>query len=280
MTHVPHVLAAVTGALVALGLTSGGVHPDAFADQRAAVPPVLDGMRVSLDELEEHADRYMGLTVTVSGAVDEVLGPRIFTIAEADAGDDDVLVALPDPMVAAVRGGEPVTITGTMKPFAHDEFQRSWNWLGLDPDAALDMALNPVLVASRIAAAGGQELVVHPTAAGRPVGTTGSLTPAAAEIRDLAAVVSGTEGLVGRRVALPAMQVSAVAAAGFFVNSAGRLLFVLPGERSAIPREGDRVAVDGLILRLPERIEDRLSPPAAMNDSIYVYAGSISLVSQ
>jgi hypothetical protein len=62
-----------------------------WKDHRDASAPVVradvSGLRVSVDDLEDNARRYMGQRVTVDATVDDVYGPRLFTIDEPRWGD-------------------------------------------------------------------------------------------------------------------------------------------------------------------------------------------------
>src|SRR4029450_13283270 len=52
-------------------------------------PPATQAMKIDLDELETHPEKYVGKTVIVEGEVDRVLGPHLFTIDERNLVDLD-----------------------------------------------------------------------------------------------------------------------------------------------------------------------------------------------
>ena len=267
-----------SGLIAAVVLAVAATFQPDVAAQRppSAVREALAGVHVPLDRLEDQVNRYMGLTITVDGTVDEVLGPRLFRVADRTA-DGEMLVGVVAPHVAPVMTGDPVNITGRLQPLTHDEFERSWNWLGLDPEAALDMALQPVLVATRVTGNRGSivELILA-TDAAQPVGTTGAAA-LASPISDVERLAHADRALVGRAVELRDAAVAALASTGgFFVQGRDRHVLVLSGDGSALPRRGERLSIlRGVVLEMPDNIEARLAPPGPMNDSVYIFTTGI-----
>lgn len=249
------------------------------AERRQATAPAVRGdfkaMRVALDDLESNPKKYLGQAISVDAEVEEVLGPRVFTIDERNWGDLDgeILVFMPTTLVALVREDDRVTVTGELRPFVRTELEREWGWFDMDPELEVEAAAKPVLVANRIV--GGTNdvaLVIDSGTAAVPVGTSGAGASAPA-LDQVGAVAGGDEELVGRHVNLKNVRISGLAADdGFFVESAGDTLFVLPADRAQSVRAGDTVSVQGVVLRMPDRMEDRLKAPDGFNDDIYVYA--------
>ena len=256
-------------------------------ERRAATAPAVAGefqaMRVKLDDLEDNPQKYIGQTISVDAEIEEVFGPRVFTIDEANWGDlqGELLVYMPTTLAALVREDDRVTITGTVKPFVRAEVEREWGWLGLDPEVEVDFAKKPVLVATRIVGGTNNAAMVIKLDApdSTPVGTSG--VGASTALSDLAAIADGTDDLVGRHARLTGVKVDAMAKdGGFFTHTANGSVFVLPasGEKAAV-RAGETVSLQGVVLQMPRGIEERLNPPAAakdFNDDIYVYATSVT----
>jgi hypothetical protein len=49
------------------------------------------------------------------------------------------------------------------------------------------------------------------------------------------------------------------------------IVYVLSADATALmPRGGDRVSIEGVILQMPHGVKDRLITPAGANDEIYV----------
>ena len=239
-------------------------------------------MRIKLDDLEDNPTKYIGKTISVDGEVEDVFGPRVFTIDEPNWGDleGETLVFLPTTLAALVRENDRVTITGTMKPFVRAEVEREWGWLGIDGEIELDVAKKPVLVASRIVGGNNNTALVIALdeSDSTPVGTSGSTT--GSPLTDAATLADGGDDLVGRRVNLTGLKVHATAKdGGFFAKTANGTVFVLPAEKQQAAREGDTVSVKGVVLQLPRHMQDSLKGRAGggeFNDDIYVYATSLN----
>lgn len=256
----------------------------AAEERREASAPMVkgdfQGMRVKLDDLEDNPQKYMGTTISVDAEIEDVFGPRVFTIDEPNWGDlqGEILVYVPTTLAALVRENDRVTVTGSVKPYVRVEVEREWGWLGLDPQVEIEFAKKPVLVATRIV--GGNDDVamiinVDPAAA-KPVGT--SATSKIAPLTDLGVIAPADEDLVGRHVELKGLRVESVAKdGGFFVKAQQQAVFVLPAhkERSAVS-PGDTVSLKGIVLQMPRQMNDRLNAPSGSNDDIYVYATSVS----
>jgi hypothetical protein len=261
-----------------------GASADSSQTQGQAAAPMVqgnfEGTRVKLDDLESNTEKYIGQTISVDGEVDDVFGPRLFTIDERNWGDLDgeILVFMPSPLAAFVKEDDRVTITGTVKPFVKADVEREWGWLGLDPEIEVDFSKKPILVANRIVGGNNNVAMVisSPAAGDRPVGTTGGGATSPTSVKDLAAVAGGDDELVGRQVDLTGLKVARSAAGrGFFVQAGEQHVFVLPAKDGKRVTSGDTVSVKGVVLEMPDAMDDRLKPPANTNDEIYVYATSI-----
>ena len=262
---------------------------DEWRKKRASTAPMASGnfkgTRVKLNALEENASKYVGQTISVDAEVEEVLGPRLFTIDEPNWGDLDgeLLVYMPSNLAALVKDNDRVTITGTVKTFVQADVEREWGWLGLEPEIEVQFAKKPVIVASRIV--GGD----NDFAMAIDLGTAGTTKPAAvnartgddktrdATISNAAELAGGSENLVGRRVELNSAKVNTVAKdGGFFVSANNAAVFVLPAQKDALKvQTGDTVTITGTVLQLPRHMHTRLNAPAGSNDDIYVYATSV-----
>ena len=243
-----------------------------------AVDADFQGRRVKLDQLEDNPSMYVGKTVSIDAEVEEVFGPRLFTIDEPNWGDLDgeILVYVPTPLAALVRDDDRVTVTGEVKRFVEADFEKEWGWLGLDEGVEIEISKRPVLVASRVV--GGNNSVAMVIDAGsseKPVGTSGTTAPA---MTDLADIARGDEDLVGRHVTLSGVRVEGMAKEhGFFAKAGDRTLFVLPATEPSSRQKGETVTIEGIVLELPRHMQAKLTPPAGqtMNDDIYVYATQV-----
>ena len=245
---------------------------------------------VDLDALEEQPSKYLGQRITVRGEVQNVLGPRLFTVDEQNWVDFDgeTLVLVQAPAIAFVREDRPVMITGIVRPFVKAEIMREWGWLGDDPEIEAQFDRQPILVAESVTSVG--DAIVLTTHMGRrePGASASAGQPersakqqAITDIRQLATTTD--ERLVGRQVNVQNAQVDATTATGFWVDAGEDRLFVLPAgdphdpqTKDAEIKQGDRVNIMGTVLGLPTRMKNRLDENgAAMDEEIYVYASQI-----
>ena len=100
------------------------------------------GTKVDLEELESNPSKYMNTRITVDAEVEEVLGPRLFTIDEPHWGDLDgeILVHAPNLFAVLVRDDDRITVTGTLKSAAMAEIKREWGWFDLEPEVEAEFA--------------------------------------------------------------------------------------------------------------------------------------------
>ena len=239
-----------------------------------AVDAKFQGQRVKLGQLEETPATYIGKTISVDAEVEEVLGPRLFTIDEPNWGDLDgeILVYVPTPLAALVRDDDRITVTGQVKRFVEADFEKEWGWLGLENGLEVEFSKRPVLIASRIVGGNNNTaMVIDVKSAEKPVGTSGSAAP----MSDLAAIAAGGEDLIGRRVTLNGLRIETMASnQGFFAKAGDHTVFVLPADNQSV-KQGDTVTIEGLVLELPRHMENHLKGPSDLNEDIYVYATAI-----
>lgn len=272
------------------------VGDTATGEQARANAPMVDatfqGTRVGIDDLEDNPSQYRGKTVSVDAEVEEVFGPRLFTIDERNWGDLDgeLLVFVPTPLAAMVRDDDRITVTGTVKPFTEVELDEEWGWLGLDKEIEVELSKRPVFIASRIVGGNNQTaLVVNvdsmPTAGA--VGTSGD-TARTGDARtgmtgttmsDISGIGKADEEVVGRNVDLNGVTVHAMAKdGGFFAKSGDNLIFVLPAKDGANVSQGQTVSVEGVLLEMPRHMHDHIDAPSSghLNDDVYIYATRVS----
>jgi hypothetical protein len=245
---------------------------------RATAPIVsggFQGTRVSLDELESNPSKLMGKRISVDAEIEEIYGPRLFTIDEPSWGDLDgeILVLMSTPLAALVKDNDRVTITGTVKPFVRTEVEREWGWFGLDRDLEIEVGRKPVLVAERLV--GGDNnvaLIIDTTPAGERAVATGGLAP----LTSPQTIANGDDRLVGRHTTLSNVKVAGnPPGSGFFVTLGERQVFVLPSQQKTTVAAGDTVGVSGVILQMPRGMMSKLKAPATANTDIYIFANRL-----
>jgi hypothetical protein len=250
------------------------------------------GMRVSIDALEDNAARYTEKTLTVDAEVEDVFGPRLFSIDEPAWGDveGEILVFVPGHAAALVRENDRITVTGVMKKFSATGLERERKWLDADLDEA-ELAATPVLHASRIV--GGNNDVAMLIDLRKPrtssaesgtsaVGTAGKTASTGAPLTDIGSLApTGTSDLVGRDVDLTKVPIARVTKEGGFwlQRAGGPAVFVKPADSVQVTvREGDTIGIEGVVLEMPRGMRDRLGTPDQANTRIYVYATKIEKI--
>lgn len=261
----------------------------ATGERAKATAPIVDakfqGTRVEISALEENPREHMGKTVSVDAEVEEVFGPRLFTIDERNWGDLDgeLLVFVPTPLAAVVRDDDRITVTGVVKPFVEVDVDKEWGWLGLEGDLEVEFSKRPVLVASRIVGGNNNSAVIVNTAPGSAgaVGTsgaTGTNRASTGAVSDLTALGDGDESMVGRSVVLDGVTVHAKAKdRGFFAKAGNHVVFVLPMADAALS-QGQNVSLEGITLAMPRHMRDKLNAPASgeLNEELYIYATKVT----
>ena len=248
---------------------------------------------VKLSELEQSPQRYVGQRIRVSGDIQDVLGPRVFKVDEANWADLDpeLLVVMEAPLAALVKEDDRITVTGTIRPFVDVRLEREWGWIDLEPEIEARIKTRPVLVATHMVGSDpdiGMVVSVEPVPAGnadrsgKPTGTSGKMAVDRREaVTDLTQLAKATDtSLVGRSVKLSSVPVERSGKdGGFWVKSGGDSLFVLPADRTKTRVQvSQTVTIEGHVMRLPEHMERRLEKDTKVgNEEIYVYASSISL---
>jgi hypothetical protein len=180
------------------------------------------------------------------------------------------------------------------------ELENELGWLEREPHVEMEFGQRPVLVADRIV--GGDDnvaLVVEttspksetassktgtagmpgePSTAGhdKPVGTSGRMSAwSKTALTDAAALGRGSDELIGRRVDLDDVAVARLGAKhGFWVNSGGRRVFVLPASADARVAAGRSVSIQGMVLEMPRSMRNK-NRTADANSDIYVYATTV-----
>jgi hypothetical protein len=238
--------------------------------QQSANPPIP--VEANLDDLEDNPDKYLGQTVTVTGEVQKVLGPSLFTIDEPfwiDL-DGELLVLVPEPMAAIVRSYAPVRVTGTVKKIVEADIKPKWGFIS-DSRLEVELAAKPGIVASEVTtvAPAVVSLIARPDQA---VGTSGGT---GAPLTNLGQVATAADSnLVGRRVDLQGSVVDA-RDEGFWIQTrAGERLYVLPTKKTAV-RVGQTAEVKGVVLEMPRQMRAKIGD--TQGKPIYVYADSVTV---
>jgi hypothetical protein len=120
--------------------------------------PGANGANVSVADITSDLTNYDGKTVTVIADVEEVLGPRAFTLDEdaplAGGVDDDLLVLSPQAGSLADIDDQwlnnKVRVTGVVRRFVAADVEREVGW-DLDPRIEAEYeGKRPVLIATSV----------------------------------------------------------------------------------------------------------------------------------
>ena len=208
------------------------------------------GALATLDEVLDDPAAYYGRRVTVFGEVDEMIGPRAFTLADNDLVGDDELLVVGATRLPAVQGRaaeEPlleddlVMATGPVRQFNLAEVERE---VGFDLDDGLfrDWAGRPVLIA--------RSLELSPGVPGAGIATTiEEITDDPAAFFGATVTVGGTvDRMVGPR-AFVLDNSELVTEDHLLVVSADRLPMVQGRPAAAPLLEEDYVLVTGPVRR-------------------------------
>ena len=128
--------------IVIIGLILWALFADGDAEQTTNVA-------VSVDDITDNPDRYIGQTVTVGGEVNRMLGTNALVLEDDDfIGDDEVLVVGANQLPAG-QANEVVLVTGTVSNFNMADAESQ---LGIDLDNNLftDWDGRPAIVARSI----------------------------------------------------------------------------------------------------------------------------------
>lgn len=241
---------------------------------------------VTARQVIENPSAYVGKTVTVSGDVEEIWGPRAFNMdSGVTVGELLVVGREPFPQVAATGNrayviNDIATVTGVVRMLVTADIEREIGW-DLDPQIETEFNAKPVLIAQSISFRAGAGNAAQPVAANPNNSnmTNNSNTAAGADITDvLLIVVPDPTPLVGRRVRLTNVKVQDVVGdRTFYVgeNANQRVLVVFeeeatpntPIEGKVDVQKGQTVAVNGVIRQMPGVDEARRRFGKLMNET-------------
>lgn len=236
---------------------------------------------VTARQIIENPAAYVGKTVTVSGDVEEIWGPRAFNMdSGVSVGELLVVGREPFPQVGgatnrAVVVSDAATVTGVVRMLVTAEVEREIGW-DLMPEIETEFNAKPVLIAQSVNFRAGAGAAAQPAAnAGNANMMSNSNmasnanTAAGADITDvLLIVVPDPTPLVGRRVRLTNASVQDVVGdRAFYIgaNENQRVLVVFeeeptpntPIDGKVDVKEGQTVAINGVIRQMPSVEEAR-----------------------
>jgi len=278
--------------------TTGAAQTGSSGSSQSSAMSQQTANTVKMDQFEQNRDQYIGKRVTLEAAVNNVLGPHLFTINDGNWFDfqGDTLVYLPAPLVGLITDDARVRVTGEVKRFTEVDLDREKSWLGDGVTIEAQFTTRPVLVANSIVSNQGVALAINMTGTAEPraTGTTGKTDTAKSstsgksmsgqQITDIGQLTSGqTSKLVGRDVKLSSAKVAQTTQQDRVwiqsPNGQERILVVAADGKSNVTN-GQSVQVEGVVLQMPNTMRESLQKQGQnINDQIYVYASTIQKAS-
>ncbi|MGE3268171.1 MAG: hypothetical protein AB7P40_05450 [Chloroflexota bacterium] len=123
-----------------------------------AAPPGGVPQAATVDQITDNPDAYYGKAVTIVGDVEDVLGPRAFTVEDQDLlFDEDILVVSATPFAEQPGGAldadmlqsQTMLMSGTVMQFNQADFENRLG-ISLDDDTVDDWAGRPAMIAQRL----------------------------------------------------------------------------------------------------------------------------------
>ncbi|MBE9099820.1 hypothetical protein IQ267_10245 [filamentous cyanobacterium LEGE 07170] len=148
-------LAALAAVAIALPACTIPAEPEA-ADPEATIEENAAGVEednVTVEELTDNLEAYLGETVSVREEIAEVVGEYSFTLENSELfGGEQVLVINASEQGLELVDGEDtqVQVTGEVREFLMADFESDYG-LGFDPDIFGEYEERPVIVAQSVA---------------------------------------------------------------------------------------------------------------------------------
>ncbi|MGC9526228.1 MAG: hypothetical protein ACP5D7_11895 [Limnospira sp.] len=124
-------IAAVLSLAGLLGACDAFNNQAADPQQTLSDPDETEGVTTvtSLEEVIEDTDQLLGRTVTVTGYVDEMLGPGIYLLEDQNTllGEDTALVITVNEPPQEIVADQTVQITGEVRQFVAAEFEEDYD---------------------------------------------------------------------------------------------------------------------------------------------------------
>ncbi len=125
------------------------VEPTTMVDEEPGVMDE-DGV-VTLSDVADNPEAYMGQTVMVTGEVSEILGPQVFRMNEGnllDIGDEILIVHTAEQAPANLSEDVNIRVTGTVRSFVEAEVDR--DFFGFDDELYVEYENRVAIVADSV----------------------------------------------------------------------------------------------------------------------------------
>ena len=123
----------------------------------ADITPLASAMtagNITVTDIADAPDAYIGETATVLGEVSAILGPQIFRMNEGnllDIGDEILVVTTTGPIPPELVEDARILVTGTVSRFVQTDIESDLGIdLGLDDDIEIEYESRPTIIADSI----------------------------------------------------------------------------------------------------------------------------------
>lgn len=135
-----------------------GLEENAYVDYENQPALIAQSIAISPDpgEISSDPEQYYNEVLAVTGEIEEIQGPNVFSLEEDELfGGEDLLVlrATPAADLPVVENGETVAVTGRLQPFVVADIERDYdfNWdTGFEQQLEAEYSDRPVLIADDI----------------------------------------------------------------------------------------------------------------------------------
>lgn len=112
---------------------------------------------VRVEDIKENTAAYLGKTVTVSGEIENVYGPRAFQLGGKDFFESEIRVITAEPLKEGVqrRADQPFVrddialVTGTVRNVVVPDIEREFSF-DLDPNFEIEFENKPAIIATSV----------------------------------------------------------------------------------------------------------------------------------
>ncbi len=248
--------------LIVLGLIAWALYEAFDRDQPATAPPTAGPQAAAtINNIVTNPSEFMGRTVTVSGEVGEVIGPRAFTIGEPQellvVGANELPTIAQGTFEGELTPDRTVQVTGPVRTFDLAQVEQEIGF-DLDDNLFANYAGRPAIVAQSM------NVSPAPTAAGTPGTQDVPVT--------ISMIADNPSEFMGQNVTVTGVVTDIINESAFTLRSAGGTgnEVVVAGAANMIPSisEGNQVQVSGTVRQFDlQEFETALN--ADWNDNLF-----------
>lgn len=123
------------------------------AAARTAGSSGMSAVRASVGAISDNPEDFIGQTVTVTGEVETLFGPRVFSLDEDRVFSTGVDLLVLSRSANITKDDQRVTVTGIVRKFVRADLQKEIVDFDLNPEWLVDFESRPVIIATEVTAA-------------------------------------------------------------------------------------------------------------------------------